>query len=351
LTTLGALAEALGASLEGDPGVAIHGIRSPEAAGASEIAVLLERRPPAAPSAAGALVVSKSAHVPEPHPPLLRVESPRRAFLALLAHFHPARAKAPGVESGAHVSPLATVDPTAHVAAGATVEARAVIGPHAEIHAGAFVGEGVVVGEGSVLFPNAVLYEGTRVGRRVRIHAGAVIGSDGFGYERDEGGRQVKVTQAGGVLIGDDVEIGANAALDRATLEATVIGAGTKIDNLVQVGHNTVIGEHCCLVGQSGVSGSVTIGDFAVLAGQSGVADHAVIGKGVVVGAQCGVPGDLEAGVWLGTPAMLATTARRVFPAVTRLPETVKRVKDLEERCARLEARLESLLAEARERR
>jgi UDP-3-O-[3-hydroxymyristoyl] glucosamine N-acyltransferase len=130
-----------------------------------------------------------------------------------------------------------------------------------------------------------------------------------------------------------------------------VIGAGTKIDNLVQIGHNTQIGEHCCLVGQSGVSGSVTIGDFAVVAGQAGIADHAVIGKGVVVGAQCGVPGDLDAGVWLGTPAMLATTARRVFPAVARLPETVKRVKELEERCARLEARLESLLAEARERR
>src|SRR5262249_12018217 len=153
-----------------------------------------------------------------------------------------------------------------------------------------------------------------------------VVGSDGFGYERDAAGRQVKVPQIGGVVLGDDVEIGANAAIDRATLEATLVGAGTKIDNLVQIGHNTKVGEHCCLVGQSGVSGSVTIGDYAVVAGQAGIADHATIGKGVVVGAQCGVPGDLDAGVWLGTPAMLATTARRVFPAVERLPETVKRV-------------------------
>jgi UDP-3-O-[3-hydroxymyristoyl] glucosamine N-acyltransferase len=351
VTTLGALAEAIGGSLEGDPDIPIHGVRSPEAAGPSDIAVLLDRRAPKEPLRAGALVVGGGTRPPAPHPPLVVVANPRRAFAVLLSVFHPPRAKEPGVQPGAHVSPRASVDPTAHVAAGATVEAGAVLEARVEVHAGAYVGEGVVVGEESVLFPNAVLYEGTRVGRRVRIHAGAVVGSDGFGYERDEKGRQMKVPQAGGVVLGDDVEIGANAAIDRATLETTVIGAGTKIDNLVQIGHNTQIGEHCCLVGQSGVSGSVTIGDFAVVAGQAGIADHAVIGKGVVVGAQCGVPGDLDAGVWLGTPAMLATTARRVFPAVARLPETVKRVKELEERCARLEARLESLLAEARERR
>jgi UDP-3-O-[3-hydroxymyristoyl] glucosamine N-acyltransferase len=331
VTTLGALAEAIGGSLEGDPDIPIHGVRSPEAAGPSDIAVLLDRRAPKEPLRAGALVVGGGTRPPAPHPPLVVVANPRRAFAVLLSVFHPPRAKEPGVQPGAHVSPRASVDPTAHVAAGATVEAGAVLEARVEVHAGAYVGEGVVVGEESVLFPNAVLYEGTRVGRRVRIHAGAVVGSDGFGYERDEKGRQMKVPQAGGVVLGDDVEIGANAAIDRATLETTVIGAGTKIDNLVQIGHNTQIGEHCCLVGQSGVSGSVTIGDFAV--------------------AQCGVPGDLDAGVGLGTPAMLATTARRVFPAVARLPETVKRVKELEERCARLEARLESLLAEARERR
>jgi len=346
--TLAELAQALGGTLEGDPSRVVVRVRAPEDAGPEDVAVLLDRRTAAVPSSAGALVVAKGAAVAPPGPALVRVENPRRAFVALLGLFHPPRPRAAGVAPGAFVSPSAEVDPTASIAAGATVEAGARVGARVEVHAGAYVGEDVTLGEDTVVLPNATLYAKTLVGRRVRIHAGAVIGSDGFGYERDASGAQQKVPQVGRVVIEDDVEIGANAAIDRATLEETRIGAGTKIDNLVQVGHNTRIGAHCCLVGQAGVSGSVTLGDFVVVAGQAGIADHATIGRGVVVGAQCGVPGDLDQGVWLGTPAIPATTARRVFPAVARLPETTKRVRELEERCARLEERLARLL-EARE--
>ena len=338
--TLAEIARSLGGTHDGDPALVLHGVRAPEAAGPQDVAVVLDVRGTAALSTAGALVVAESAEVAAPHPPLVRVSNPRSAFVALLRLFHPERPKQPGIAPGASVSTEATVDPTASVAAGATVERGARIGARSEVHAGVYLGEDVVVGDDCVVHPNATLYARTVLGSRVRIHAGAVVGGDGFGYERDAAGVQVKVPQVGRVVIEDDVEIGANAAIDRATLEETRIGAGTKIDNLVQVGHNTRIGAHCCLVGQSGVSGSVTLGDFVVVAGQAGIADHATIGNGVVVGAQCGVPSDLKAGVWLGTPAMLATTARRVFHALARLPQTVQRIKELEERCARLEESL-----------
>jgi UDP-3-O-[3-hydroxymyristoyl] glucosamine N-acyltransferase len=195
------------------------------------------------------------------------------------------------------------------------------------------------VGDDSVLFPGVVLYPGVTVGRRVRIHAGSVIGSDGFGYERDAAGVQRKIPQIGTVEIDDDVEIGANSCVDRATIGATRIGAGTKVDNLVQIGHNTLVGEHCCVIGQAGLAGSVKVGRFSVLAGQAGIADHVTIAEGTVVGAQAGVPSDIGPGVWLGTPAILAKDARRVFPVLARLPELLNRLRELERKVGALEGR------------
>ena len=186
------------------------------------------------------------------------------------------------------------------------------------------------------------LYPGVRLGCRNRIHSGAVIGSDGFGYDRDAGGVQNKIPQVGTVEIGDDVEIGANITVDRATLGATRIGDGTKIDNLVQIGHNSTIGKHCCLIGQVGLSGSVTLGDYCVLAGQAGVADHVTLANNVIVGAQAGVHRDLGPGPWLGSPAIPADEAYRVYTALSRLPEMRRTLRVLEERLKELERAVES---------
>jgi UDP-3-O-[3-hydroxymyristoyl] glucosamine N-acyltransferase len=212
----------------------------------------------------------------------------------------------------------------------AVVEAGARIGPRVRVSPLVYIGAGVEVGEDSALGPHVTLLDGVRVGRRVVIHPGAVLGADGFGFAFD-GTQHRKIPQTGGVLIEDDVEIGANTTIDRATFGDTIVRRGTKIDNLVQIGHNVEVGEHSILVAQVGVSGSSRLGRGVVLAGQVGVADHVTIGDGVLVGAQGGVPSSLEAGgKFLGTPARPMLEAKRIMAAEARLPELLRRVRALE---------------------
>jgi UDP-3-O-[3-hydroxymyristoyl] glucosamine N-acyltransferase len=338
-TTLGELAALVGGELEGDPAMPIERIDPPEEAGEGSVAVVSGRKAIAAlgECRASALVVAAETSIAGR--PLVRVADARRALLALLEFFARLEEAGPGVDPRAHVDPAAELGEGAWVGPGAVVEAGARLGARVRVHPLAFVGAGASVGDDSVLFPGVVLYPGVTVGRRVRIHAGSAIGSDGFGYERDAAGVQRKVPQIGTVEIADDVEIGANSCVDRATIGATRIGTGTKIDNLVQVGHNTQVGEHCCVIGQAGLAGSVKVGRFSVLAGQAGIADHVTIAEGTVVGAQAGVPSDIGPGVWLGTPAILAKEARRVFPVVARLPELLRRLRALEEKVAAIEGR------------
>jgi len=237
------------------------------------------------------------------------------------------------VAESAHVAGDATVMAYAVVGAGSVVEARTVLHPHV------VVGERCRVGEGSVLHPHVVLRADVDVGRRVVIHAGSVLGADGFGYVFD-GARHQKIPQVGRVVVEDDVEIGANVTIDRATLGATVIGRGTKIDNLVQIGHNTVVGADTIIVAQTGISGSCRIGSRVVLGGQVGVADHVTIGDGAQVGAQSGVHRDVApGGAVLGAPAIPAPEARRTMAALPRLPELLRAVRTLERRVAELERR------------
>jgi UDP-3-O-[3-hydroxymyristoyl] glucosamine N-acyltransferase len=192
------------------------------------------------------------------------------------------------------------------------------------------VGPGVEIGEDSALGTHVALLAGVRLGRRVLVHPGAVLGADGFGFTFD-GSQHRKIPQTGGVLVEDDVEIGANTTIDRATFGDTIVRRGTKIDNLVQIGHNVEVGEHAILVAQVGVSGSSRLGRGVVLAGQVGVADHVTIGDGTLVGAQGGVPSDLEAGgKYLGTPVRPLLEAKRIMAAETRLPELLRRVRALE---------------------
>jgi UDP-3-O-[3-hydroxymyristoyl] glucosamine N-acyltransferase len=338
--TLGELADALQARLQGDPTRLVTGVAPLETAGPDEISFLTHPRyrDAARASRAGAFVVP--ADVTDLPGPMLRCSAPQQALIALLRLFHPPVPAAAGVDRTAVVAADARVDPSATVGPLCVIEARAVIGPGVRLHALVHVGPGVEVGEATVVHPQVSLGEGVRVGRRVLIHAGAVLGADGFGFAFD-GSAHRKIPQVGGVLIEDDVEIGANTTIDRATFGDTVVGRGTKIDNLVQVGHNVAIGEHSLLVAQVGISGSSRLGRGVVLGGQVGVADHVTLGDGVMVGAQAGIPSDLEAGARvLGTPARPIVQAKRIMVAEARLPELLQRVRALEQRLERLAAQL-----------
>jgi len=328
--TLGQLAQALGATLEGDPRRLVTGVAPLESAGPHEVSFLTNARytEAAKASRAGAFVAgTDAAGLPAP---VLRVRAPQQALVDLLNLFHPPSPVVPGVHPTAVVAADAWIDATAAVGAHAVVEADARIGARVHVGALAYVGAGVEIGEDCALGPHVALLAGVRLGRRVVVHPGAVIGADGFGFAFD-GAQHRKVPQTGGVLIEDDVEIGANTTIDRATFGDTIVRRGTKIDNLVQIGHNVEVGEHSILVAQVGVSGSSRLGRGVVLAGQVGIADHVTVGDGVLVGAQGGVPSSLEAGgKFLGTPARPMLEAKRIMAAETRLPELLRRVRALE---------------------
>jgi UDP-3-O-[3-hydroxymyristoyl] glucosamine N-acyltransferase len=245
---------------------------------------------------------------------LIRVANARVAFAKALALFFPEPTRPPGIHPSAVVPSSAQVDPTAY------------IGPNCVI------GERARIGAGAVLFPNVTLYPRTELGQRVRIHSGTVIGADGFGYVLDAGAHR-KVPQIGNVILGDDVEIGANVTIDRGALKPTVIGRGTKIDNLVQIGHNVQIGEHCLVISQAGIAGSCELGNYVILAGQAGISGHLKIGSQVTVSAQSGVMHNIPAGEkWLGSPAQPDKQTKRQMLAIQRLPELLRRVVKIEKK-------------------
>ena len=230
--------------------------------------------------------------------------------------------------------------PTAHIGPNCVIGARVQIGPRSVLLGGNHVGRDSRLGEDVCLFPNVVIYPKTVIGHRVVIHAGTVIGSDGYGYVFDEG-RHRKVLQVGHVIIHDDVEIGANAAIDRGALGATVIGAGTKIDNLVHVAHNVVMGRHCLVMGQVGFAGSTQLGDYVIIASQSGIAGHLKLGQQAIIGAKSGVMRDIpDGGKVLGIPAMPDKQAKRQMIAVQQLPEMIHRLRELEKQVSELAAKL-----------
>lgn len=238
---------------------------------------------------------------------------------------------APGVHRLAAVDPAAQVDPAATVGPFCVVEAGAVVGPGTHLQAQVFVGRNARIGANCWLMPGTLVATECVLGDRVRLQPGVVIGSDGFGYEVVQG-RHEKLPQIGNVVVGDDVEIGSNSAVDRARFASTRIGEGTKIDNLVQIGHNVVIGKHCILCGQVGVSGSTVLEDYVVLGGQVGVAGHLKLMRGTQVGAQSGISRDSEPGaVLFGTPAIKYTDEQRFHILRQRLPELFKRVDALEQ--------------------
>jgi UDP-3-O-[3-hydroxymyristoyl] glucosamine N-acyltransferase len=270
---------------------------------------------------------------------LIRVPNARIAVAKLLPVFFPPDQYPPGIHPSATIAATAQIDPTAHIGPNCVIGARVKIGARSALLGGNHIGRDCQIGADVCLFPNVVIYPKCQIGHRVAIHAATVIGSDGYGYVFDEG-RHRKMLQIGNVIIHDDVEIGANAAIDRGALGPTTIGQGTKIDNLVQVAHNVVMGKHCLVMGQAGFAGSTRLGDYCVIASQSGIAGHLKLGNQAMVGAKSGVMRDIpDGGAVLGIPAAPDKQAKRQMIAVKHLPELIRRLRELEKQVAELKAR------------
>jgi UDP-3-O-[3-hydroxymyristoyl] glucosamine N-acyltransferase len=332
ILTTAEIAERLGGVVLGDPNVVLRGFAPARHAREGDLTFAENEQyfSDAESSAASAILVGRP--YDSSKKTLIHVDNPRLAFAKILPLFFPEPQYAAGIHATAVIAASAQVDASAHIGP------YCVIGEKCRIQAGAVlvgfvhIAEECLVGEGSVLFPHAVVYAHTQMGCRVRIHAGSVIGSDGFGYVFD-GRYHQKVPQVGCVILEDDVEIGANVTVDRGALGPTVIGRGTKIDNLVQVGHNVEIGSHCLLVSQVGIAGSTQLGDYVTLAGQVGVAGHLKIGSRAIVAAQSGIMNSIPEGAkWFGAPAQPDRQAKRQMIALQQLPELLRRVSALEKK-------------------
>ena len=339
--TLAQLAALIGGTVQGNPDLEISGVAALEDAQAGQITFLARRKYLSllARSKASAVVVGSDVTVDRPS---LRVSNPYLALSKLLAYFHPPAAPRMGVDAKAFVEEGVVLEGDVSIAPFVWVGKGSRLGAGVTLHAGVSVGEGVTIGRDTILHSNVSIYPGVTIGQRVIVHSGAVLGSDGFGFVRDEGGRHRKIPQVGRVVIEDDVEIGANVCIDRATLGITVIERGTKIDNLVQIAHNVKIGEDSIIVAQVGISGSVTIGKRVTIAGQAGLADHLTVGDGSTIGGGSGVAKDVNPGeVLMGAPAIPHTLWRRVQACVPQLPEMVRKLQNIEKRLRQLEQQKE----------
>jgi UDP-3-O-[3-hydroxymyristoyl] glucosamine N-acyltransferase len=330
---LGELANRLGAELRGNPLLEITGVRGIEEAGPSEITFVANPRYAGLAKTTRAAAVLVEPEFPEVVTATLRIKNPYYAFARALGFFY----QPPAYPVGIH--PTAVIDPTAEIGEGAHIGAYAVIGA------------GVKLGLHATLLPHVVLYPGVRAGNHFFAHAhsvvreacvlgdhvtlenGVIIGADGFGFAKNDLGQWEKIPQSGPVLIGDRVDVQANACIDRATVGATEIGAGTKVDNLVQVGHGSRVGEDTMLCAQAGLAGSSVVGSRAILAGQTGVAGHCELGDGVILTAQSGVSHNVPAGKMIsGSPAFDNRLWLRAVTIFQRLPELLKRLDRLEKK-------------------
>jgi UDP-3-O-[3-hydroxymyristoyl] glucosamine N-acyltransferase len=331
--TVRQLAELVQGVVHGDGNVLIRGASTLKEAAPGDITFVEDGKHAALlqDCRASAAVVPRS--VPLNGLPVIQVADPLLAFVAIVRHFRDRPEPPPH-----GIDPKACVHPSARVGAGtsihpfAVVGAGTVLGARCRLYPGVVVGRDCRLGDDVTLYPNVVVYDGTTLGDRVVVHGNAVLGADGFGY-RFHDGKHAKVPQLGHLEIGDDVEIGACTTIDRGTFQATRVGPGTKIDNLVQIGHNSQIGRHNMIVSQVGIAGSSSTGDYVVLAGQAGIVGHVHIGDGAMVGGQAGVARDVPAGQRvLGSPALPEREQKRIFVLLERLPELRKDVRAIKQR-------------------
>ncbi|MBW6504483.1 UDP-3-O-(3-hydroxymyristoyl)glucosamine N-acyltransferase [bacterium] len=330
---LSVLAGEIGARLQG-PDAEVSGIAGVDKAGPGQVTFLSNPKYARQAIATKASAIIATQPIPGAGCAFLLTPDPYLAFARAVERFHPPVRLPAGVSAQASVHPTAALGKEVHVGPFAVVAEGAVVGDRVTLYPGAYVGKGAFVGEDTVLHPKVTLYEGVRVGKRVLLHAGCVIGSDGFGFAPTPEGYR-KIPQVGTVEIGDDVEIGANTTIDRAALGVTRIGPGTKLDNLIQVGHNVEIGRDTVIAALVGIAGSARIGNRVMIGGQSGLAGHLEVGDGVMLGAKSGVAVSLSAKenrAWSGVPAMPHRTWLKMVTLLPRLPELFRRVTRLEGR-------------------
>ncbi|MFC1468192.1 UDP-3-O-(3-hydroxymyristoyl)glucosamine N-acyltransferase [Verrucomicrobiota bacterium] len=334
------IASMVGAVVEGDDSVEISAVAGIRDAAAGDISFIHNKKyaADAAETKASAVIVPKDWDRPC-NGTLLRVDDADVAFTQVaIALMPPQPEYEPGVDPTAVIGEKVTLGNDVYIGPNVIIEDGAKIGARSIIMGNCYIGLNVKVGEDCQLYPNVSTRENIVIGDRVIIHNGSVIGSDGFGYTVDEQGVRTKIPQIGIVQVGDDVEIGANVAIDRARFGKTVIGKGVKIDNLVQIAHNVVIEDHAVVVAQVGISGSSVIGKHAILAGQVGIAGHLKVGEGAVIGAQSGISKDVPPKSFMfGSPAWPMNKTSRIYAVLGKLPELKKRLLDLEKKVKGLE--------------
>lgn len=333
------IAALVNGELIGDPEQEISGIAGIEEAGEGDITFISNPRYQSllASTGASAVIVSTDTDMELPGKSLVRAKNPYLAFALVLGEFAPKAALSPGVDGKAHLGVDVRLGEDVTVCPYCYIGDRVSIGDRVVIYPGVSMGEDCVIGDDSVIYPNVTLYAKSEVGKRVIIQAGTVVGSDGFGFVQ-EGGKSIKIPQLGTVLIEDDVEIGSNVSIDRATLGRTIIKRGAKIDNLVQIAHNVEIGYDSIIISQVGISGSTHIGNNVMLGGQAGLVGHIEIGDRAKVAAKTGVSKSVPPDTILGGHAGVPINEwKRSVIAQRRLPETTKKVKELEKRIAELE--------------
>lgn len=331
------ISRAIGGSVIGSSDATVSGVSSLAEAGPTDLGYVASDRyiKAALESRAAAFVVGRD--IPELSRPQILVQNPAYAFARIAATFFVSPVQSRGIAEqiargeGVEIGPQASIWPFV------TLGDRCHIGARVTLYPGVFIGDDATIGDDTVLYPNVTVREGCRIGSRVIIHSGTVIGSDGFGYVQHEG-RHHKIPQLGIVCIEDDVELGANVTVDRATFGRTVIKRGTKVDNLVQVAHNVSIGEHSILVAQVGIAGSTRLGHHVIVGGQAGLADHLEIGDQVMIAARSGVNRSLTGNqIVSGAPVMPHEVAMKAMAVIPRLPELRRQLRDLEQRMLDLE--------------
>lgn len=327
------IAQLLGGELIGDPDITITGVAGIKEAKSGDITFLSNPRylPFLDRTQASAVITAKD--VDSKKKTLIRTSNPSMAFTRVVSYFSPVRVrKVAGIHPTAVIHDAACLRPGVSVGPHAVIEEGVVIGERSTVEANTFVGAGSVIGSDTWIYPQVTIRENTRIGNRVIIHSGAVIGSDGFGYETLDG-KHAKIPHTGSVCLEDDVEIGANVCVDRGRFQKTWIKQGTKIDNLVQIAHNAVIGENCLVISQAGISGSSELGNNVVVAGQAGIVGHVTLGDGAVVGAGAGVTKSVPAGqTVLGSPARPLAEQKKIFALIAMLPELFKELSEIKKR-------------------
>jgi len=330
--TAEAIAALTGGELRGDPGATVAGVAALDRATADQLSFLADRRYADALATARAgvvLITPDLADTPGSVAARVIVAKPMESLLKILPQLYRLGEPSPGVAPTARIGARAKLGSRVSLGEYSVIGDDAVIGDDVIIGAQAVVGAGAMIGDGSRLFPHVTIYAGTVLGSRVVLHSGVRVGSDGFGYVFGNGAHN-KIPHVGRCIIGDDVEVGANSTIDRGSIDDTVVGAGTKIDNLVQIGHNVRIGRLCLIMSQAGISGSARIEDGCVIAGQAGLGGHITIGKGARIAGQSGVFGDVPAGeTWSGYPARPHRESLRATGAMFKIAGMLKRLEKL----------------------